>query len=147
MKVSEIMTEDPACCVRGTLLKDVARLMVENSCGEIPVVESEKSKKLVGVITDRDIVCRTVAKGINPLTRTAGECMTAPCICCNLDDDVEDCCEEMERHQIRRMPIVDGEGRIQGIVAQADLARYFPAEKTFGVIKEVSRDTGHAHRM
>jgi len=147
MKVSEIMTENPACCVRGTSLTDVATLMVDNSCGEIPVIDSDASRKLIGVVTDRDIVCRTVAKGINPLTRSAGEIMTAPCLCCNVNDDVEDCCEEMERHQIRRVPIIDDHGRICGIVSQADLARYIPAEKTFGVLKTISRDTGQAHRM
>ena len=65
MSVSRVMTDNPACCTPSTLVKDVARLMVENDCGEIPVVEDLASRKLAGVITDRDIATRVVATGRN----------------------------------------------------------------------------------
>ena len=66
MQVKEVMTADPACCISETTLTEVAKMMVDNDCGEIPVVESNESKLPIGVITDRDIVCRTVALGLNP---------------------------------------------------------------------------------
>jgi CBS domain-containing protein len=73
MQVKEIMTLEPASCTPETPLQKVAQLMIENDCGEIPVIDNSDSCIPVGVITDRDIVCRTVAKGLNPLEMTAGE--------------------------------------------------------------------------
>ena len=70
MKVKEVMTANPACCLTDTGLQEVAQMMIDNDCGEIPVVESMEEKRPIGVITDRDIVCRTVARGLNPLDLT-----------------------------------------------------------------------------
>ena len=75
-KVREIMTENPICCVTSTPLEEVARMMVENDCGAIPVVEDQEGWKPVGIITDRDLTCRAVAEGRNPLDLTAGDIMT-----------------------------------------------------------------------
>ena len=80
MQVKEVMTANPACCTADTPLPEVARLMVEHDCGEIPVVQNETKKIPVGVVTDRDIVCRTVAKDRNPLDLTAADCMTRPVV-------------------------------------------------------------------
>src|SRR6187401_3618146 len=78
MEVERIMTSDPACCTPDTPLQDVARLMVENDCGQIPVVDDKNNMRTIGVITDRDIVCRALARGGNPLTMTAEHVMTQP---------------------------------------------------------------------
>lgn len=94
-------------------------LMVEHDCGAIPVVEDERNRKPVGIVTDRDITCRTVAEGKNPLEMTVGDCMTGSCATVSQKDDVEDCCRIMEENQVRRVPVVDD----GGIVAQADIAR------------------------
>lgn len=80
MQVKDVMTANPACCTAETNLREVAQLMVEHDCGEIPVVANKDTKKPVGVVTDRDIVCRTVAKGTNPLDLTAADCMSQPCV-------------------------------------------------------------------
>mgnify|MGYP003297538251 CR=1 FL=1 len=80
MIVKEVMTPDPACCTAETNLQEVAKLMVDHDCGEIPVVDNQSTKKPIGVITDRDIVIRAVAKGNNPLDLTAADCMTEPCV-------------------------------------------------------------------
>ena len=122
MKVGEIMTEDPACCTRETSLQEVARRMVENDCGCIPVVESREDLRPVGVVTDRDICCRVVAAGKNPLELTAADCMTSPCITVTPETSVEECCQVLEENRIRRAVVVDHEGRCCGIVAQADIA-------------------------
>jgi CBS domain-containing protein len=139
MKVKDIMTVEPACCVPDTKLGDVARLMVEHDCGEIPVVQSNGVMKPVGVITDRDIVCRSVALQRNPLEMTAGDCMTRDCITVAEDAGIDACCELLERNQVRRMLVVDATGALCGIVAQADIARSMSGRKTAEVVREVSQ--------
>lgn len=138
MEVKNIMTKNPACCTPDSPLQEVARLMVEHDCGEIPVVESMDSMKLVGVITDRDITCRSVAVGKNPLKLTAADCMSSPCITVTPDISLEDCCEVMEEHQVRRVPVVDKKGACCGIVAQADIAQHASKKETARVVMKVS---------
>src|SRR5688572_27641395 len=104
------MTSNPACATPATSLEDVAKLMVENDCGEIPIIENESSKRPVGVITDRDITCRTVAKGLNPLEMQAGDCMTNSPVCVTPDTSLDECYKLMESSQIRRVPVVDADG-------------------------------------
>ena len=139
MKVKDIMTVEPACCVPDTKLGEVARLMVEYDCGEIPVVQSNGVMKPVGVITDRDIVCRTVAQQLNPLEMTAADCMTKECITISEDAGIDACCDLLERNQVRRMLVVDATGALCGIVAQADIARSMSGRKTAEVVREVSQ--------
>jgi CBS domain-containing protein len=130
MQVKDIMTDKPTCCTSDTKLQQVAQLMCEKNCGEIPVVDSKKTMKPVGVITDRDIVCRTLATGKNPLEIIAKDCMTKPAITVRLETSVEECCQLMEQNQIRRIPVVDQSGACCGIVAQADVARCAPESET-----------------
>ncbi len=144
MEVKDIMTPDPACCTPDTTLQRVAELMVENDCGEIPVVENAASMKPVGVITDRDIVCRTVAKGQNPLTMTVSECMTTPCVTVTPDTSLDECCRVLEENQIRRVPVVDAGGVCCGIVALADIAKHAKKRDTADVVKEVSEPSSSA---
>ena len=144
MEVKDIMTPDPACCTPDTALQRVAELMVENDCGEIPVVENATSMKPVGVVTDRDIVCRTVAKGINPLGLTAADCMTTPCVTVTPDTSLDECCRVLEEKQIRRVPVVDASGACCGIVALADIARHTAKREAGEVIKEVSEPSTSA---
>jgi CBS domain-containing protein len=146
MEVKDIMTKDPACCTPDTNLQEVARLMIECDCGEIPVVEDRQSMKPVGVVTDRDICCRTVAKGKNPLEMTAGDCMSSPCVTVTPEMSVEDCCRVMEENQIRRVIVVDENGACCGIVAQADIALHAPKQETADVVREVSRAAGATSR-
>jgi CBS domain-containing protein len=139
MKVKDIMTVEPACCVPDTTLGEVARLMVEHDCGEIPVVQSNGVMKPVGVITDRDIVCRTVAQQLNPLEMTAADCMTNGCLTVPEDAGIDACCDLLEQNQVRRMLVVDATGALCGIVAQADIARSMSGRKTAEVVREVSQ--------
>lgn len=143
-QVKEIMTENPTCCTPETSLQDVAKLMVEHDCGEIPVLNNMKDKKPVGVITDRDICCRTVAQGKNPLEMTAEECMSTPCITVKETDSIDDCCAVLEENQIRRVPVVDENGSCCGIVAQADLAHATKPKDLAGLVKNVSKPSSSA---
>lgn len=139
MLVKEIMTENPACCTGDTGLRDVAKMMVDHDCGCIPVVDSEDSKMPVGMITDRDICCRVVAEGRNPLDLTAADAMTSTVISVTPETTLEDCLNLMEDSQIRRVAVVDNNGAIGGIVAQADVAMNASDHKTAEVVQEVSR--------
>ncbi|HEY7413440.1 MAG TPA: CBS domain-containing protein [Vicinamibacteria bacterium] len=142
MKVKDIMTPSVTCCTPDNGLPEVARMMVDCDCGEIPVVESQSTMKPVGVITDRDIVVRAVAQGRNPLDLTAREVMTSPVITVTPDDGLDDVLGKMEEHKIRRVPVVDKGGRCCGIVAQADVARNAGKGDTAKVVKEVSEPVG-----
>ena len=144
MKVREIMSARLVCSTPDASLRDIARQMKEHDCGEIPIVDSRQSSKLVGVITDRDIVCRVVAQGRNPLELTAKECMTSPVLTVSSEADLEEVCRMMEQHQIRRVPVVDPRGAACGIVSQADVARTGLDQRAGHVVKEVSRQTSPA---
>jgi CBS domain-containing protein len=139
MKVSDLMTKDPACCTPETGLFEAARLMVEHDCGEIPVVDSKRTMRPVGVVTDRDIVVRCVAEGTNPLEVEAGDIMSNPVVTTTPDMSLEDVADLMEEHQLRRVPVVDEAGTICGIVAQADIARHAHSREVAEVVREVSR--------
>ena len=141
MQVKDIMTKNPACCTPDTNLQEVARLMVERDCGESPVVQSKQSMKLVGVITDRDITCRTVAVGKNPLEMTVRQCMSSPSVIVAPEASLETCCETMEASLVRRIPVVDETGRCCGIVSQADIAKNAANQDTAQVLKQLSQPT------
>jgi CBS domain-containing protein len=139
MNVKDIMTKDPACCTAETGLQEVAQIMVDHDCGCVPVVDSEKSKIPVGMITDRDITTRVVAEGKNPLDLTAADAMTATVVSVTPETSIEECCSVMESSQIRRVAVVDANGSCCGIVAQADIATNAPAFETAEVVQEVSK--------
>lgn len=139
MNVSEIMTKDPTCCTPDTGLQEVAQMMVDSDCGCIPVVDSEGSNMPVGMITDRDITCRVVAKGQNPLDLTAQDAMTTTVVSVTPETSIEDCCNLMEESQVRRIAVVDANGACCGIIAQADIATNLSGSKTAEVVQEVSK--------
>ena len=122
MRVRDLMTPNPASCTPDSTARDAAILMRDNDCGSLPVVESDSNRKLLGTVTDRDLAIRGLAEGKGPDTRirqlmTEGPTSAAP------DDEVEIVREVMVAQQVRRVPVVDENGVVVGIVAQADLAR------------------------
>lgn len=147
MQVSDVMTAKPACCEPETGLQDVARMMEENDCGCIPVVSHEHSTELLGVVTDRDIVMRTIAQAKNPTEMTAEQVMSGPAVVAKPEESVEDCCARMEEKQVRRIPVVDSSGDCCGIVAQADIAQRSSEEVAGEVVREVSRPTGRPSQV
>jgi len=144
MQVKEVMTSDPACCLAETPLPEVARMMIDNDCGEIPVVENQSSKLPIGVVTDRDIVCRIVANGLNPVELTAADCMSKPIVTVTPDMSLEECCRIMEEKLIRRVPVVNERGSCCGIVSLADVALQTRERVAAEVVKEVSEPTKSA---
>lgn len=139
MQVKEIMTENPAHATPDTSLQAIAQMMVDNDCGCIPIVEGGDATSPIGMITDRDIVVRSVAENQNPLELQAGDIMTGGIVTVTPDTSVEDCCNLMETKQIRRVAVVDNNGALCGMVAQADIAINASTDKTAEVVQEVSK--------
>jgi CBS domain-containing protein len=121
MNISEAMTPDPACCIRGDTVQAAAIIMRELSVGVVPVVDSEESQKLVGVITDRDLCMDVVAEGKHPATMKVEDCMTTELITCHPNDEIEQVAHMMQQNQIRRVPVVDDEFHLKGIISMADI--------------------------
>jgi CBS domain-containing protein len=138
MLVREIMSTDVMTCAPSTSLREVAQKMVESDCGAIPVTEGGK---VIGVVTDRDIVCRAVALGKNPMELKAQDCMTTKCVTIRPDASVEECCDLLEKNKIRRLPVVDDNDNCCGMVAQADIALCAEAHETAELLREVSKQS------
>src|SRR5688572_11283064 len=139
MNARDIMTKDPACCMPESKLTEVARMMMDHDCGQIPVIENQSTGKPVGVVTDRDIVIRAVAQGKDPLDMTAKDVMSSPAVTVTPDTRIEDCCQTLEDKQVRRVPVVDDRGRCCGMVSQADIAQHAPEKMTAEVVRTVSQ--------
>ncbi len=143
MQVKDVMTKDPVCCTPDAVLPDVARLMVTHDVGAIPVIESLDQRKPIGMITDRDICCRTVALNKNPLEMSVADCTTDECVVVEENASIEDCGKQMREGQLRRLVVVDEHGMCCGMVAQADLAGADP-QQAAEVVSDVSRPSASA---
>lgn len=139
MKARDLMNEPKGHCTPQTPLAEVARMMVECDCGAIPVVESEKNQRLLGVVTDRDIVVRLLAQDQNPLEKTAEDCMTRDVHTVSPETDEAGIAHLMEQYRVRRVPVVDENGICCGIISQADFAGRAPGEETAEILREVSK--------
>lgn len=138
MKVRDAMTPNPACCTPETGLREVAQMFVDFDCGAVPVVDGSETKRPVGIVTDRDIACRAIAKGKNALELTARDCMSSPIVTVSQNDPLDACISAMEDKRVRRVIVVDDMGRCCGIVAQADIARNASKGKAGEMVREVS---------
>src|SRR5215212_7824441 len=135
----DVMTSNPACCTPETPLDQVAKLMVQHDCGEIPDID--RAEHVVGVITDRDIVCRVVAQDKNPMAYTAETCMSDPVVTVPVDAPLSEVVSTMERHQVRRVPVVDEQGCCAGMISQADVASAGKEREIAELVREVSRES------
>ena len=143
MKAQDIMSRNPSCVTPDTPLAEAARLMKRENVGVIPVVESEASRRLVGVVTDRDIAIRAVAEGRDGATTSVGHVMTSEVRAAKPDDSVADVMTLMGREQVRRVPIVDERGAIVGIIAQADIVLEAKDDKKAEqTVEKISRPSG-----
>lgn len=143
MKARELMTTNPACCTPDATAQQVAQLMEENDCGCIPVVEDPDSRFLVGVITDRDLAVRGVARGRSPETAVR-ELMTSDVSAVKPEDDLDSVEQLMSDLQVRRVPVVDADGCCVGIIAQADLLLDSQQEdgEVVDVVQQISEPKG-----
>jgi CBS domain-containing protein len=138
MQVKDIMTPDAWTCAPDTKLPEIARMMADGDCGAIPVIGANDARPL-GVVTDRDIVVRAVANNQNPLEARAEDVMSRPVLTVSPEMDLGDACNLMEQRQVRRAPVVDGQGRCVGMIAQADIARKATEHATAELVRDVSQ--------
>jgi len=143
MNVSEIMTRNPSTVTPASTVREVAKLMKDEDVGIVPIVENESSQRLLGVVTDRDIAIRVVAEGRDGQTQIRDVMSSGNLLTCGPNDSVDKVMETMGDEQVRRIPIVDENGMLVGIVAQADVVRKGSddkkAERTIEKISEPSK--------
>ncbi|HXQ34560.1 MAG TPA: CBS domain-containing protein [Anaerolineales bacterium] len=140
-KCNEVMTNNPVCCLPNDSVAKAAGLMKSQDIGSIPVIENEQTKKLVGIVTDRDLALKVVAQGGDPKTTKVEAVMTHNVVTCRAGDDLQKALDAMAEHQLRRIPVVNNDNKIVGIIAQADVAtRVDQPEKTAEMVKEISQN-------
>lgn len=142
----EVMTPNPATCEPGDPVVQVARIMKQEGVGSVPLVESRTSMRLVGIVTDRDLVIKVVAEGRDINSTIVREAMTANPVSCREDDDVKDVLAQMKERQVRRMPIVDSNGVLLGIIAQADIATRINKDTQTGELVEAISESSTSRR-
>ena len=138
MKIKDVMTQDVAIANPAQSIAEAARMMAECDSGALPVGEDDR---LVGMITDRDIAIRAVARDLPPDTPVS-ECMSKEVLYCFQDEDVEHVAENMGEQQVRRLPVLDREKRLVGIVSLGDLATCSKPKTSGQAITAVSRPGG-----
>src|SRR5438128_6093647 len=116
MRIKDVMTKDPGCCLPSDTAQQAASIMRDENAGIVPVVESQQSRRIVGVVTDRDLCMNVVAEGRDPRTVLVEECMTTRVVTCKPHDSVEAATHLMSENQIRRVPVIDEPRQLLGIV-------------------------------
>jgi CBS domain-containing protein len=136
----DVMTRNVVCCVPEDTVEDAARIMKREDVGPVPVCKDPDSRRLVGIVTDRDLAMKVIAEGRDPRRTRVADVMSKDLVTCREEDSVEEATSAMSRHQIRRIPIVDDSNCVIGIIAQADVAtRMGEPEKTGDVVEEISK--------
>jgi len=139
MTCGEIMTRSVVCCVPEDTLEHAAMLMKTEDVGPIPVIESHASRRLIGIVTDRDLVVKGIAEGKDPVSTKIREIMTDHPVACFEKDDVNDAIDLMSDYKVRRIPVVDDSNHLLGIIPQADVAiRLGKTKKTGDVVENIS---------
>ena len=137
----EVMTKYPVCCLPTDSVAKAAEVMKSRNIGSIPVIENEKTQKLVGIVTDRDLALTIVAEGRDAKSTKVEMVMTRKVFTCFADDDIQMALDAMAEHQLRRLPVVDRANKIVGIITQADVAtRINQPDKTAEMVKEISQN-------
>ena len=133
--VRDAMTSNPRSIELSTMVADAASLMKSEDVGSLPIVEGDQ---LVGMVTDRDIVIRVVAEGKDLQATTVGEIASRDLVTVDPEQDLDDALRLMAQHQVRRLPVAEEDGRLVGILAQADIAREGKDAQTGQVVQEIS---------
>jgi CBS domain-containing protein len=139
-KCREVMTADPVCCVPTDTVARIAKLMKTENIGSVPICEDRHGNKLLGIVTDRDLTLQVVAEHRDASSTRAQDVMTREPLTCRGDDDLQAVLDAMEMHQVRRIPVIDDDRRLIGMISQADVAiRSDQPEKTGEVVEQISR--------
>jgi CBS domain-containing protein len=142
-KCNDVMTKTPVCCLPHDSVAEAAGLMKSKNIGSIPVIESRQKNKLVGIVTDRDLALKIVGDGLDAKSTKVKAVMTRKVVTCLPGDDLQKALDAMAEHQLRRIPVVDNDNMILGIIAQADVATQVDQpEKTAEMVREISQAKG-----
>jgi CBS domain-containing protein len=133
--IRDVMTANPTSCQPSTTIVEAAKVMAQEDVGPVPIVEGGR---VVGLVTDRDLVVRVLAEGRDPNSTTIGEIASADLVTVEPDTNLDEALTLMGQNQVRRLPVVEG-GQLVGIVAQADVARAADEEKTGEVVQDISQ--------
>jgi CBS domain-containing protein len=134
--IRDLMTDKPCSIDADKSVAYAAKMMRDEDVGLAPIVEGDR---LVGTLTDRDIAVRVIAEGRDPEATTAREVASTDVVTVDPDQDLDEALRLMARHQIRRLPVVEEDGRLVGIVAQADVARHGDDKQTGQVVEQISQ--------
>ena len=134
-RIREIMTSNPSTVEPDKTVVDAARIMKQEDAGVVPVTENGR---LTGMVTDRDIAIRVVAEGRDPQSTPVREVASKDLVTVDPEQDLDEALRLMAKHQVRRLPVVEEDGRLVGVVAQADVARHGDDTKTGQVVQEIS---------
>src|SRR4051812_11895736 len=135
-QVRELMTESPRTVAPEASAVDAATVMRDEDTGVVPIVEGDG--RLAGVVTDRDIALRVVAEGREARSTTVAEIASQDLATIDPQQDVDEALRLMAEHQVRRLPVVEEDGKLVGILAQADVARHVDAARTGEVVEQIS---------
>jgi len=142
-KCKDVMTKDPVSCLTSDSVMKVAQLMSRDNIGSLLVIENEETQTLIGIVTDRDLALKVLSEGRDARSTKVETVMTRNVVTCHPEDGLQKALDAMAQHQLRRMPVVDNDNRILGIIAQADIAtRLDQPEKTAEMVKEISQAKG-----
>jgi CBS domain-containing protein len=133
--IRDVMTEKPCAIHADKSVSYAAKMLRDEDVGVAPIVEGDK---LIGVLTDRDIATRVVAEGKDPEQTTVREVASKNVVTVDPQQDLDEALRLMAQHQVRRLPVVEEDGRLVGVLAQADVAREADAEQTGQVVQEIS---------
>ena len=136
-KITELMSPNPCAIEANKPVAYAARMMKDEDVGMAPIVEGDR---LVGTLTDRDIVTRVVAMGMDPQSVTVREVASTDLVTVDPEQDLGEALRLMASNQVRRLPVVEEDGRLVGVVAQADVAREAKDKQTGELVEEISRD-------
>lgn len=142
-KCNEVMTKDPFCCLPTDSVQKVAEIMKSQNIGSMPVIDAGHTKKLIGIVTDRDLALKIIGGELDPKSTKVDAVMSHNLVTCHANDDLQKALNAMAEHQLRRIPVVDDDNKILGIIAQADVAtRANQPDKTAEMVKEISQANG-----
>ena len=142
MTCGSVMTRNPSCCMAGDSVSTAARIMKQQDVGPVLVISDHTDNHLLGIVTDRDIAVNVVAEGRDPYSTRVDSVMTTDPVTCHPEDDVSEAVKIMSEYQVRRVPVVDDNECVVGIISQADIARQSDEGQTGEMVEEISQPWG-----
>ena len=147
MMIRDVMTKKSPVCTGSSTVSEASKMMAQYGVGALPVLTPGEHPRLIGIVTDHDIICRIIARHGVPEQLTVGDCMTSHPITIDADTSLQECCEKMIRFKVRRLPVVDKDGSYLGLITETNIAQHAPipmiGEFMRAVTEPISRHYTH----